>query len=193
MSCLLTKLAEKNQTWIDITQSFGVNKDTAKDVVQEMYIIVHEQLEKKKNILYENGEINYFYIFIILRNLVFDLKRKEKKVTFTEINELRDKAINEYIESDYLGMQKAITDWYENIEYLQMSQDDTQLDNYNKEKLRIYYLRKIFKEVFLDQKKVAQLSRESRITYWSLRNTIKIIVKQIKNNYETRRQSRENN
>ena len=79
MSCLLTKLAEKNQTWIDITQSFGVNKDTAKDVVQEMYIIVHEQLEKKKNILYENGEINYFYIFIILRNLVFDLKRKEKK------------------------------------------------------------------------------------------------------------------
>ena len=90
-------------------------------------------------------------------------------------------------------MQKAITDWYENIEYLQMSQDDTQLDNYNKEKLRIYYLRKIFKEVFLDRKKVAQLSRESRITYWSLRNTIKIIVKQIKNNYETRRQSRENN
>ena len=45
-------------------------------------------------------------------------------------------------------MQKAIADWYENIEYLQMSQDDTQLDNYNKEKVRIYYLRKIFKEVF---------------------------------------------
>jgi len=193
MSCLLTKLNEKNNTWKDIVKSFGVNKDTAADVVQEMYIIVHQQLAKKKNILYENGEINYFYIFIILRNLVYDLKRKEKKITFTELNEISDQSIIDYIEKDYYGMHKAITDWYENIEYLEMSKDDTKLTTYDKDKLRIYYLRKIFKEVFIDKKKVAKLSRESKITYWSLRNTIKIIVKQIKNNYEIRRHNRKNN
>ena len=52
--------------------------------------------------------------------------------------------------------------------------------------MHLYYLRRIFKEVYLDGKKLAKFSRESKITYWSLRNTLKIIKKQIRDNYENR-------
>ena len=52
-------------------------------------------------------------------------------------------------------------------------------------------MRRIFKEVFLDKTKVSVLSRNTNITYWSLRNTIKNIKKQIKEDYEFRRHIRD--
>ena len=42
-----------------------------------------------------------------------------------------------------------------------------------------YYLRRIFKEVFLNKIQITKLAKDTNITYWSLRNTIKIIKKQI--------------
>ena len=53
---------------------------------------------------------------------------------------------------------------------------------YNSENSNIYedeYYKKIFEEIFIEKKSVSELSRESKITYWSLRNAIKIIKKQI--------------
>ena len=64
-----------------------------------------------------------------------------------------------------------------------------ELLEYDREQLNKYYLRKVFEECFLNKKSVSELSRNTNITYWSLRNTIKIIKKQIKKTYEARRQT----
>ena len=50
-----------------------------------------------------------------------------------------------------------------------------------------YYLRRIFKEVFYNKVQITKLAKDTNITYWSLRNTIKIIKKQIRKKYENRR------
>lgn len=192
-TCILTKIYEKHNVWLEIAQSFSVNKETAKDVVSEMYINVQLHIENKGADLYYNeDEINYYFIYICLRNLVYDLKRKEKKVTYLQLDQLHKEAQNDpYIEKpDGYKKLKAIIDWYENPEYLSMLESDTYLKDFTSDKMHLYYLRRIFKEVYLDGKKLAKFSRETNITYWSLRNTLKSIKNQIKKEYENRDNTR---
>lgn len=195
MKCIITEIYKKHSVWLEIVESFNVNKDTAKDIVSEMYIKVQTYVnDKKADILYNKTEVNYYFIYIALRNLVFDLKRAEKKVSYTEFTEsdLEESDI-EYIERpDNYDKLQAVVNWYENSEYLEMLENETMLENFSSDKMHIYYLRRIFKEVYLDGKKLAKFSRESKITYWSLRNTLKIIKNQIKTDYENRDVTREN-
>tara|TARA_R110002072_G_scaffold30378_5_gene94936 strand:- start:2944 stop:3531 length:588 start_codon:yes stop_codon:yes gene_type:complete len=188
MNCVLSKVFEKHKNWLEIVESFNVNKDTAADIVSEMYINVSNHLEKKgTSIIYDKDEINYYFIYVTLRNLVFDLKRREKKVKYVGVEYIEDAGLEDYVETpDTYSKIKAINDWYENPEYLKMLENETKLESFTTEKMHIYYLRRIFKEVFIDKKKLMQFSRESKITYWSLRNTIKIIKKQINLEYEDR-------
>jgi hypothetical protein len=95
----------------------------------------------------------------------------------------------ELSDDDY-EMHVAIMDWFEDEDYEKMCNDDQELLEYDRQKLNKYYLRKIFEECFLNKKSVSELSRDTNITYWSLRNTIKIIKKQIQKTYEVRRQTR---
>jgi len=194
MKCVLTEVFKKHNTWLDIVTSFSVNKDTAADIVSEMYINVQGHLERdSSSILYNNDEVNYYFIYIVLRNLVYDLKRKEKNVSFTNLDGLSENEDQDYIETpDLFSKIKAINDWYENAEYLEMLENETMLDNFSSDKMHLYYLRRIFKEVYIDGKKLAKFSRESKITYWSLRNTLKIIKNQIKQGYENRDVTRNN-
>ncbi|NDG52019.1 MAG: sigma-70 family RNA polymerase sigma factor [Flavobacteriia bacterium] len=193
MKCVLTQIYKSHKIWLEIVESFSVNSETAKDVVSEMYLNVQRHIETKKADIYYNGDqINYYFIYICLRNLVYDLKRKEKKVSYTEIDDEKHEQISdEYKETpDNYCKLKAIIDWYEKPEYLEMLQNDAFLENYSSDKMHVYYLRRIFKEVYLDGKKLAKFSRETKITYWSLRNTLKTIKNQIKKGYENRDDTR---
>lgn len=194
MKCVLTQIYESHKIWLEIVESFNVNSETAKDVVSEMYLNVQRHIETKKADIYYNGDqINYYFIYICLRNLVYDLKRKEKKVSYTEIDDDKHQEFSEeYKETpDNYSKLKAIIDWYEKPEYLEMLQNDAFLENYSSDKMHVYYLRRIFKEVYLDGKKLAKFSRETKITYWSLRNTLKTIKNQIQKRYETRDKTRD--
>tara|TARA_R110000851_G_scaffold237247_2_gene390098 strand:+ start:684 stop:1142 length:459 start_codon:yes stop_codon:yes gene_type:complete len=150
--------------------------------------------------MYNNDEVNYYFIYVTIRNLVFDLKRREKNVKFVSLDTREDLSEDveykewynqEYNENDEYLKHKVISDWYENDKYLQMLEDANLLDNFSQDKMKVYYMRRIFKEVFLDKTKVSVLSRNTNITYWSLRNTIKNIKKQIKEDYEFRRHIRD--
>ncbi len=199
---ILELLYKKHNDWLNITESLGVNSDTAKDIVSELYFKIKELQDSNKDcsIMFNDNEVNYYFIYVTLRNLVFDLKRKEKNVSLISLDQRTD--LSEEIEynkwsdkerdeSDLYLKHKVISDWYEDDKYLQMLEDANLLENFSKDKMKVYYMRRIFKEVFLDNTKVSKLSRDTNITYWSLRNTIRNIKKQIKEDYEFRRHIRD--
>ena len=195
MKCVLTEIYKSHKIWLDIVQSFSVNADTAQDVVSEMYVNVQKHVQEKgADIYYNDDQINYYFIYICLRNLVYDLKRKEKKVSYTEITDRLDLEVDdEYIETpDAYEKLRSILEWYEKPEYLEMLENETYLEEFSSDKMHLYYLRRIFKEVYLDGKKLAKFSRETKITYWSLRNTLKTIKRQIKNEHKNRDTTRDN-
>ena len=161
-----------------------------------MYIKVDTYLKTHdKDIAYDGDDVNIYFIYITLRNMFFDLKRKEKRNKFVDdydFSKIEDETFDSPTEEDF-EKHRAIIDWFEDKDYLELSEKEDFLLEYDREKLSKYYLRKIFDEVFLNQQKVTVLSRNTNITYWTLRNTIKIIKKQINQNYEIRRLNRKDN
>ena len=53
-------LFAKHSDWLDIVQSFGLEKTLSEDLVQEMYIKIQLKLEKGLDIRYKD-DINYYY------------------------------------------------------------------------------------------------------------------------------------
>jgi len=84
----LNSLYKENSKWLSIAFSFCRCQDKAKDIVQDMYLKIGVKGLKT--------EVNYCYIYSIIKNCYLDNKRefsfvknKERiNVTFVEFNEL---------------------------------------------------------------------------------------------------------
>tara|TARA_R110000823_G_scaffold247239_1_gene371070 strand:+ start:261 stop:740 length:480 start_codon:yes stop_codon:yes gene_type:complete len=148
-------LASKNKDWIKICQSFGCNKRTAEDLVQEMYIRIQLKLERGLDIYYnDENEINYYYIFKTLRSMFLDLKKKNKNIRMEEL----------------INIDGGIVDIDYNYNY----------DIIKKELAKMYwYDQKVF-EIINSGESIAEFSRKSGIAYHSLYNTYKIVKIKLK-------------
>ena len=180
-------LGEQHDVWIKYVLSFGCNYDTAEDIVMEMYIKVQDYIDRTGNkILFnEKDEPNYFFVYVTLRNMVFDLKRKEKNVHIESINE-NEITENEVYHAQEVDFEKfrVIEDYLLDDDYLDLCSDTIE---YSPAKFGNFYKRKIFEEIFIKGVSISQFSRNTGITYYSVYNTIKNIKKELQNEYKNRR------
>jgi RNA polymerase sigma factor (sigma-70 family) len=159
----LQKIAEKHNDWLRIVKSFGCDGDKCEDIVQEMYLKAHTLINSGTDISY-GDDINHFYIYRILRSLFIDLCRKEAKVTKVNLDYLERFVQEEEIKE------------YKDIEG-KMKQLDNLLD-------KVYwYDRKVF-DLISEGMSIAELSKKSGISYYSLYNTYKNVKSLIKNNIQ---------
>lgn len=154
MSKELKIIAKKHKQWIEIVQTFGCNKSTAEDLVQEMYIKVKKIIDKDQDIMFNEDEENYFYIYKTLKSLFLDLKRKEQKVKVYPLEDLH----KDLIDSEYVD--------YENI----MNSVQDELGK------QFWYDKKVY-EIIDDGESISELSRKTNISYYSLYNTYKKVKK----------------
>jgi DNA-directed RNA polymerase specialized sigma24 family protein len=154
MTSTLNLLAKKHQDWIRIVKSFGCNADTAEDIVQEMYIKINSVLLKGTNIMYNEIEINHFYIFRTLRSMFLDLIRKESKVTLIEF----DKNCHNNKTDEMVNFQAVYNMFLHNLDEMH------------------WYDRKVF-EYIENGESIAGLSEKTKISYYSLYNTYKRVKK----------------
>jgi len=155
-NCLLD-IFNKHQVWIDIVSSFGCNKETAEDIVQEMYIKIDKKIKNGLNIDFGETDYNYYYIFKTLKTLFLDLKRKESKVQIIELENVRNYLSDfdcENYDEVYAEIQNELNNMY-------------------------WYDKKIF-QIIEGGESIAQLSRKSGIPYYSLYNTYKKVVQKLK-------------
>lgn len=150
----LNLIAEKNDTWIDIVKSFGCSKETAEDLVQEMYIKIYKYLEKGGNSIMYNDEINYYFIFKTLNSVFIDLKRKGKNIKMVEIDNLEINDIDINYEENYKRITDALSKMY-------------------------WYDRKVF-EIINGGESIADFSRNSNIKYYSLYWTYNKVKEKLK-------------
>jgi len=149
-------LAKKHKIWIRIVKSFGCNHTIAEDIVQEMYIKIHYRLKDNLNIMYNENEVNYYYVYRTLQTLFYDLKRKEKNITLINI--------------DDVNIETASTD----VDYVK------QYDKIQEELSKMFwYDRKVF-EIINEGESIAEFSRKSMIHYYSLYNTYNKVKERLK-------------
>lgn len=198
----LTEISLKHKQWISYVVSFGCNPTTAEDLVQEMYIKVNYYLKKtnkrKKDLLYqESGELNFFFIYITLKNMFYDLKRKEKNLDVINIRNIDITENEYYLQNKYerpvkdtieqtFTKHKIIEDYLLNDDYIELNSVG-KIENYSNEKFGAFYKRKVFEEVFIKGNSIRKFSKDSGITYYSVYNTIKNIKKELNEIYKNRR------
>lgn len=175
---MTSKLHKYQRLWVGYVLDLGCNIETAKDIVQEFYVKMHLT---KSDYLYNDDEPNFFGCYLILRNMVFDLKRKEKKYSIISDENIKDSIDEDYIESQELDDKyNALNEWL-NKNTLSI---ESGVFEYDSDVLRKIYYKTIFEEIFYNNKKISVLSRETGISYYSLYNTVKRIKEQIKLIYE---------
>ena len=176
MENILSLLFKKHHLWLDYIKSFGCNDDIAEDFVQEMYIKIFVYIQKNGNdIMYNDTEVNYFFVYVTLKNMWYDNVRKKKKLITVDLTNDYIQDDTEYSEVIFNVQNDAMIVWRDNlIEQIE------NIPTYTRQKANLCYIKFIFDKVFVEQIKVAQLSRDVGITYWSLRHTVLIIKEQIK-------------
>jgi hypothetical protein len=149
---------EKHNQWVEIVQTFGgLNREECEDLVQTMYILLIKNTQKGVDYLY-NDEINYYYVFKILRGLYVDLIRKKSKVKMISLENIEPVTEIDHNNYDeiYNKLQDILKDMY-------------------------WYDKKVF-EIIEDGTNISELSRKSKISYYSLYNTYKKVKQKLKEN-----------
>jgi hypothetical protein len=138
---------KKHKRWLEIVSTFGgLSEDECKDLVQTMYVLLIKNSQKGVDFTY-GDDINYYYVFKLLRGLYVDLIRKKSKVKKFSLDTIRDLPDETKIdiEKKYQLIQKEL----------------------NKQH---WYDKKVF-EIIESGVSIAELERKSKIGYFRLRNT----------------------
>ena len=80
---ILELLAKRNDEWIRMAMSFGADRDAAQDLVQDMYIRMYKYVDNPERIMYNEDEVNTYFVFVVLRNLFIT---SQKGVKFESID-----------------------------------------------------------------------------------------------------------
>ena len=147
---------KKHQNWIDIVCSFGCNKDTAEDLVMEMYIRIDRIASSGTDLMYKD-DINYFYVFKVLSTMFLDLKRKEAKTIIVDLDSVSDLTIEQDL-NNYDEKYQEVLDAFDQL---------------------YWYDKKVY-EIIDDGLSISELSRKTKISYYSLYNTFNKVKKFLK-------------
>jgi len=162
MSQVLKKIARKHKDWVRMVKSFGCRPEIAEDIVQEMYLKIHDLLQKGLDISY-NDDINYYYIYRTLKNSYFIYAGQESKIKKIGLDELE-----KYIEDDNANQRDIDV-------YKKMKEVDEVLS-------KVYWYDKKVFDLITSGLSIAELSRQSDISYASLYNTYRKVKTTIKDN-----------
>ena len=160
MKTLLELAYDKHKDWINIVKSFGCNPSNAEDIVQEMYLQLHFDIMKGLDLSFKD-DINHYYCYKVLRGIYCNIYKKEAKQIKMYLED-----IDEIKQAENLGIDE--------IEYAKRKK---QIDEILNE--MYWYDRKVF-EICASGKSIAALSRETKISYYSLYNTYNYAKKYIK-------------
>lgn len=154
---VLEIISERHKEWVYLVECFGCNKETAEDIVQDMYIKMHKIISNGADVMYSDTEINSYYVLKTLKSIFIDHTRKHNVHTY-----------------DVECFENKLED-YESIDF------DSKYDHVLSELAKLYWFdRKVF-EIINSGERISDLSRKTTIPYYTLYNTYKKVYNHLKN------------
>jgi len=180
MKSLVELAYNKHKNWIGIVKSFGCKPSFAEDIVQEMYIQLICDVQKGLDLWY-NNDINTYYCYKVLRGIYLNTHKKEARMLKAYIDDVY------YKDNDAQKKKQNLLKYNTIVNKLNETTIDE--EEYAKNKMKLdnilsemrWYDSKVFTLVASGQS-VASLSRETKISYYSLYNTYRNALKHIKDN-----------
>ena len=165
---MLQDLGKMHNIWVAMAKNLGAPNSVAEDLVQEMYIRLNKYVKDPNKIYYKDtGEINRFYIWVTLRNMVLSYKgMKAKNVTFFLDDCLRDEGDRRQIE-DRPSMDELEVD-------KELARDKiTQNIRRSIEGWEYWYDKKLFNLYYFTDMSMRDIARNTGISLTSIFNSCK--------------------
>jgi len=165
-------LAQKNDDWIRMAKSFKITDDQANEIVQEMYLRITDYVKDAKKIMYDDKQVNTFYVYITLRNIYYSnfyntgKNIKNRKVIY----------FSEIVDND--DARKLAKYMIEDPEEAQYNIDkkiklDNLIDKIEEEIDTWYWYDKKMTKLYMNTKmSMRDISKETKISLSSIFNTL---------------------
>lgn len=75
---MLEELAKHHNQWLKLVRSLG-GDEYSEDIVQEMYLKMYKYSSKEK-CFNDKGELNTFYVYLVLKSILFSYFREKKRI-----------------------------------------------------------------------------------------------------------------
>lgn len=172
---LLELLALKHKDWIRMVKSFGCPAHLSEDIVQEMYLRMYKYVGKPERIMFNETEVNTFFVYITLRNMYADYAKAKNKISYTD-----DLPASRY-DTDPVEQEDALADLVGSIW--------AEVETWH------WYDKKLFTVYINSGMSMRDLSSETTISLRSIFNTLKNAKERIQTNckhdYETYKEAGE--
>lgn len=151
-------LALRHNEWLKMVRSFGADRDTAHDIVQEMYLKMHKYVPTPERIMFSDTEVNTFFVFVVLRNLYAShMKSEQREISAYEYTEEASMAEQEAFEDLLEAIWEEVEGWH-------------------------WYDNKLFKVYHGSGMTIKKISEETKISERSIWNTLDNGKKRIQSN-----------
>ena len=145
---VLEIMARSHSKWVRVARSFGLDVE-AEDLVQDMYLKIYDWKGKyNKTLMFNESEVNYYFVFLVLRNLYLDKCKKEKKTIRVGENFIKIATIENNLEyeQELKILKDEINSWH-------------------------LYDRKIYELIYKEGYSMLELSKKTGIDYYSIYRT----------------------
>ena len=156
---ILEQVAKYHKDWVELASIF--DKDMAEDIVQELYLLLHKYKVTEEQ-MFTNGRINRGYVFIIIRNIHFQLFNIRKRINKVELNDEVYKMVDDFD-------MEAELEWFEF-----RNKAEEEVNSWD------WYDKKLF-TLYRDNKtSIRKLAKETGISFVSIFHTLKANKQKLK-------------
>tara|TARA_R100001440_G_scaffold70846_1_gene93501 strand:- start:1159 stop:1740 length:582 start_codon:yes stop_codon:yes gene_type:complete len=162
---MMQLLSKYHNLWISMGLSMGIPKHLVEDFVQEMYLRLNKYVKNPDKIMYNETEVNKFYVYITIKNLYNDYLKENKRYQVVRLDDIE--VTYEVVETTSDAQQKA------DIEKQRAEEKLVNLIHKEVNSWDRWYDQKLFKVYYETDISMRKLSADTNISVTSIFNSCK--------------------
>jgi len=162
---MMKLLSKYHKLWISMGVSMGIPSHLVEDFVQEMYLRLNKYVKEPKKIMYNETDINKFYVYITIKNLYNDYLKERNRHHMVRLDDID--VTFEIVEPTPEAQRKAEVEKQRAEERLiDLIQDE--VGSWDS-----WYDQKLFKVYYETDISMRKLSKDTNISVTSIFNSCK--------------------
>jgi len=158
-------LSKYHNLWVSMGLSMGIPQHLVEDIVQEMYLRLNKYVKNPEKIMYNETDVNKFYVYITIKNLYNDYLKERSRNQVVRLDDIE--VTYEIVEPTPEGQLKAEVEKQKAEERLVdlIQQEVSSWDR--------WYDQKLFKVYYETDISMRKLSADTNISVTSIFNSCK--------------------
>jgi len=162
---MMELLSKYHKLWVSMGLSMGIPQHLVEDFVQEMYLRLNKYVKNPEKIMYNETDVNKFYVYITIKNLYNDYLKEKNRHQVVRLDDIE--VTYEVVEPTTEGQLKA------EIEKQKAEEKLVDLIQQEVSSWDRWYDQKLFKVYYETDISMRKLSADTNISVTSIFNSCK--------------------